>query len=359
LVDPKVLQIINSLRINISKKRTIFEKISLLVFIWFFLLFILNLQYTLTNSYDENIFLFTIIILFCVVIYQIFFSKINAVIMIFEIFLIYLSLLLLYNVGYSGLRDSDAYLDYNFLKIIWGGHFTLGNDPAGVKGWPILHIFSAINSQLTNISPLLIAKYLPSFISSIIILPIYLLIYEVHNNKKVALFSCLIFGSVPQFITFVSDFVRETIGLFFMILFLYILYLSKKRDNYRLIFLALLLIPIIIFSHHLTSFLTIVLLGMYILVSIVIPYLYRIDKQIQLSGKINILIIFLILSLGVITYWVWSANIIVQVFEKTFTTKAEVTTSYAARINLGASILTLKGYITVFISFIFFSHYCC
>jgi uncharacterized membrane protein len=355
LVDSEFVQNSEFLRIKNTKKNESLEKISLMVFIWFSLLFFLNLQYNLTDGYDEIIFFISSITLFCVIIYQIFFSKVNNFIILFEIFIVYLFLHLIYQVGYSGLRDSDPYIDYNLLKeILTNGHFTFGQDIYGVKGWPILHIFSSINSLLTNIDPLFIAKYLPSFLTSIIVVPIYLLISEIYKNKKIALFSCLLFGSIPQFMNFDSDFIRECLGILIMILFFYILYISKKRNDRRLTILALLLIPVVIFTHHLTSFLTIILLSIYILTSIVVPYLHRKDKQITFSGKINIQTIFLIALFAIISYWIYSATIIVQVFTNTIVPKEEIPISYAARINLGATIQTLKGYI-IYYGFYFFN----
>jgi hypothetical protein len=344
-------------------ERNMLKKISLMVFSWSSLLVILNLQYNLANGYDDIIFFISFFVIFCVIVYQIFFLKINSSIILFEIFIVYLFLHLIYQIGYTGLRGSDSYIDYNFLKeILTNGHFTLEKDIYGVKGWPILHIFSAINSLLTNIDSLLIAKYLPSFISSIIVLPIYLLTFEVYKNKKVALFSCLIFGSIPQFINFDALFVRESLALLIMILFFYLLYIAKQRGSYHLIIIVLLFFPLVIFTHHLTSFLIIILLTIYILALKVAPYfsrflyrfLYREDKQIKFSGKINIQIIFLVVLLGVISYWIYSATIIVQVFIGSFVDKEEVAVSYAERINLDAPILTLKGYI-IYYGFYFFN----
>ena len=148
------------------------KKIALLVFIWGALLFFLNLEYDLTGGYDIIIFWFSIIVIFGTIIYQIVCLKYTDNVVLFEIFIVYLFLHLIYQVGYFGLRGSDSYIDYNFLKTILNNHnFTLGQS---VDGWPMIHIFSAVICILTKIDPLTIAKFLPSFISAIIVLPIYL-----------------------------------------------------------------------------------------------------------------------------------------------------------------------------------------
>ena len=94
-----------------------------------------------------------------------------------------------------------------------------------------------------------------------------------------------------------SLFVREAFALFIFILFFCVLYISKQRDEPRLILLYIILIPAIVFGHHFTSFMLIILLGIYIVVSKAVPYFYRKDEKLlkRLSGRINIKTIFLVL----------------------------------------------------------------
>ena len=111
-----------------------------------------------------------------IIIYQIFFLK-NNIFVLFEIFIIYLLLHLIYQMGFYGFYGSDSYVDYNFLKTILNNNgFVLGQS---VDGWPMIHIFFTSTSLISKIDPFILAKFLPSLISSFIVFPYYLLI----NNK--------------------------------------------------------------------------------------------------------------------------------------------------------------------------------
>ena len=167
--------------INQLKSEYIRKKVSILVFIWAAFLFLLNLQINLLNEYDIAIFWLSILLMLGTVIYQIFFLKNNTFVLL-EIFIIYLSLHLTFHLGFYGLGESDSYIDYNFFKnILNDNSFILGQS---VDGWPMMHIFSSSLSLATKIDPLLIAKFFPSFISSIIVIPFYLLVKNIYKNQK-------------------------------------------------------------------------------------------------------------------------------------------------------------------------------
>jgi hypothetical protein len=290
-----------------------------------------------------------------IIIYQIFFIKKNLFVL-FEIFIIYLLLHLIYQIGFYGFYGSDSYVDYNFLKTILDNNgFILGQS---VDGWPMIHVFFASTSLISKIDPFILAKFLPSLISSFIVFPYYLLIKAICLNKKIALFSCLIFGTIPQFISFEATFVRETLAIFIMIFFIAIVYITKKKNDYRLTFLTLLLIPVIVFAHHFTSLILILVLGTYIIVSKIIPFLYRKDLYIKskLSGRINIYLIFLITLIAIVSYWIYHAIFILThsslIFYEVVGLR-EITTTYAEKIDLGSTIVTVRGNI-LYYGFFFF-----
>ncbi|EMR73000.1 Dolichyl-phosphate-mannose-protein mannosyltransferase [Thermoplasmatales archaeon SCGC AB-539-N05] len=339
---------------KLKLEEPIIKKLSILVFIWSALLFFLNLQYNFLDEYDIIIFWLSTLLMIGTVIHQIIFIKNNTFVL-FEILIIYFSLHLMFQIGYYGLRGSDSYVDYNLLKIILNDHnFVLGQ---GVEGWPMIHIFSSSFSLVTEIDPLPVAKFLPSFISSIIVLPLYLLIYNIYKNRKMALFSCLIFGTIPQFMSFEAAFVRETFALFIIILFFYILYISKKRNDYRLTLFSIFLIPVIVLAHHFTSLMIIILLGTYLVVLKLILHIHRKDVNIKkrVSGIINIKMIFLVTLVAVITYWIYHAVFVVEysldILYESIGLKV-VTTTYVERL-LNTPILTLRGNI-IYYGFFFF-----
>jgi len=342
---------INKLQIH----NRLIKKLSILVFIWSSLVFFLNLQYDLLDDFDFIIFWLCILLMIGIVIFQIFFIK-NNLFVLFEIVIIYFFLHLIFQIGFYGLRGTDSYVDYNLLKtILNNNNFVLGQD---VNGWPMIHIFSSSLSFITKIDPILVAKFLPSFISSIIVLPFYLLVYNIYKHRKIALFSCLIFGTIPQFVSFESAFVRETYALFILVLFVYLLYIAKKRNDYRLTWLTMLLCPVIIFAHHFTSFMIIILLASYIIVSRFILYIYQKDINLKkrLSGIINIKMIFLVTAVSLVAYWAYHAVFIVEyssdVLYEGLGLK-EITTTYAQQLQLSAPIVTIRGNI-LYYGFFFF-----
>jgi len=342
---------INKLKIDNS----ITNKLLILVFIWSSLIFFLNLQLNLSDADHTILFWFSILLMFGSVLYQIFYTE-NKIFVFFEIFIFILLLHLVHQLGFYGLNGSDPYIDYNLLKtIVNNHHFVLGQD---VDGWPMMHIFSSAITFVTKIDPFIIAKFLPSFISSIIILPYYLLVYQISRNKKVALFSCLVFSTIPKFMDFEASFVRETFALFIMIFFIYVIYISKKRNDNRFTMLPFLLIAVVVFAHHLTAFLILLLLGVYIAASKLIPFIYRKDETFisKLSGRININIIFLTTLIAVVAYWIYHAVFVLKHsidFIDEILGLKYVTTTYAASINLNAPIITLQGNI-IYYGFFFF-----
>lgn len=326
-------------------------KISILFFIWSALIFFLNLNYNLPNILDTTIFWLTAFLMIGTILYQIFFIK-NKTFVLFEIFIVYFLFHLIYQIGYYGLRGSDSYVDFTFYtSILNRSHFILGES---VTGWPVIHLLSSALSIITKINPLLIAKFLPSFITSIIVLPIYLLITNIYKNKKVALLSCIIFSTVPQFVSFEAVFVRETIAIFIFILFFYIIYITKKRKDTGLGFLSIILVPIIVFGHHFTSFMFIIFLTIFIGSSVIVPVLYRKNKNIKFN-VIHVKTILLIILAAVLVYWLYLAVFIIEDFFLIFyeATGVKELVTYAERVDLGGTIKTLKGNI-IYYGFFFF-----
>jgi hypothetical protein len=352
---------------NEIKKNLRVKKITILVFIWSAFLFFLGLQYDFLDIYDLLIFWCAILLMIGVVIYQIFFFT-NKTFILFEIFFIYLFLHLIFVFGYYGLHGSDSYYDYGIFKeILNTNKFIL---KSGVNGYPILHIFSSIIYFFTNINTMLIAKFLPSLISSLIVFPIYLVGVKIYHDERIALLSSLIFGTIPQFMSFDSNYVREIFGLFMMILFFYFIGTSirvKFSSYYLMVFI---LIPIIIISHHLSSFLFLFLMITYLIVSFVLLYFNKIMKyvksKIQIMGidqaKINyrLLLIVILFSISLLAYWFYVYGIdLVGLLESFILDALGIRNSpsgggtYAEAINLGAPIITVKGKI-IYYGFFFF-----
>ena len=332
------------------------DKILISMFLWMFSVYIIGLDYNINSLYNNILFWIPILSMMIILFYQIFnFNKSKKEYMILaELFLFYLCLHLIYQVGFYGLGSSDAYIDYNFFKsILATSHFSLGGE---ISGWPILHIFASEMTYFTNLGSLEIAKYLPSIISSLIVLPLYILANSVYDNKKVALIACLIFGTISQFIEFESYFVREIIGVFFIVLLFYIIYIYKKNPTKSRPFTLLffLIVPVLVLSHHFSSFLFLIIITLFLLMSYVVPLIYK-RKNSDLKTKINVNTVFLVCSVILLAYWIYSATMVLEnlgVFFKGLFGITEVT-SYVQQAQLTGSIVSLRGTIIYYGFFIF------
>jgi hypothetical protein len=339
------------------------KKISIIIFFLSVILFCLNLQYNYSDNLKQTVFWIALAFMLGIVIYQIFYLKNNQFVL-FEIIIFYFILHLVYQIGYYGLRESDSYRDYDILKTILNNHHIIIKPiNIDVSGWPLIHLWASFISIITKITPLMIAKILPSFISSIIAIPIYLFISNVYKNKKAALFACLLFGTIPQFVSFEALFVRENYALYFFIFFFYILYIAKQRDDYHLLALSIILIPIIILAHHFTSFMLIIFLLIFIISSKMIPYLFKnrtilylFREKVNLNfNKINIYFIFIILMIAALLYWFYFTPDIINSFFNIYyeTTGEKEFVSQGQKIGLGQTIVTLRGNIQYY-GFFFF-----
>jgi hypothetical protein len=337
--------------------------LSLIFFFWSVVFFCLNFQFSYSSDLKIIVFWISIIAMISIVLYQIFYQD-NTYFVLFEIIIIFFLLHLVYQINYYGFIDKDCYRDFDFLKtIIKNNRIVFDPIDIDVSGWPLLHLFTSITSISLNIDPLVIGKILPSFIESIIAIPIYLLVYAISKNKKAALLSCLIFGSIPQFASFESAFVRESYALFFLILFFYLLYIAKQRNDYRLLALVAILIPVVVLSHHFTPFMLIILLSFFWIFIKIIPwmnkkrvfsFLFPKDEKPAFT-KMNIDAFLIVLLITVITYWCYFTPYIINNFFSIFYEAIGLKEfgSYGQTIGLDETIVTLRGNIQYY-GFFFF-----
>lgn len=328
----------------------IFNKIFHIIFIWTALLFFISRVYSIGNNFGYLLFWLLTISMLSVILYQIFFLKSYSIYILIEIMIFSCLLFSVYSLGYVGLRGSDSYFDYNLLKnILNNNHFSLTDNP--LTGWPMIHILSSEIIHLTKIDSLTVAKFLPFILSSLIIFPLYLLIGKIYKDEKSALLSCLIYVTIPQFMTFHSLFVRQTYAVVVLIFLIFIIYQAKKIGNIKLIFLSLLFIPSIILGHHLTSMMIILILFIYILSNYLNPFLFKI----YFNKKNDIITVFLIILICTLSYWIyitqWQIGTLFRIINQLIMGSAG--TTYADLISLDSPIITLKGNIIFYGFFIF------
>jgi hypothetical protein len=140
------------------------KNISIIVFLWSVILFCFNLRINYSVNISTVIFWVSIALMLGMLLYQIFYLKNNQFVL-FEIIIFFFLLHILYQLNYFGLAGSDSYKDYDLLKtIINNNHIVIDPINSIVAGWPLLHLLSSFVSIITQIDPLIIAKFLPSFL---------------------------------------------------------------------------------------------------------------------------------------------------------------------------------------------------
>lgn len=340
------------------------EKILVIVFTLAFTLFFINLNLNL--GYSQSLYWISLLSMLGAILYHIFKVENPKVgIIIFEILILNVSLHLIYQVGFSGLYSRDSYDDMKFLEIIlYNKQFDLA-EVKGISNWPNLHLLTAFLVNTTGIDHFILVKYLPTIFSMITILGIYMLGKEIYNDYKIALVACLIFITIPKFISFGSIFIREIFGIFALVFCFYFIYTSKLKDK-RFTLLALLFIIIIAFSHHFSSFVFLILVMTFLTLTKLIPFFgkrYSLPyKKSEINYRdlkffnINLQTIFFILLVVLLSYWIYQAFFVwdnVGRFVSNLFTIGELP-DYSASTGITSGIVTLRGHIIYYGFFLFF-----
>lgn len=339
------------------------EKILAIVFTLAFTLFFINLNINL--GYSQTIYWVSLLPMLGAIIYHIFKVENPKIgIIIGEILVLNICLHLIFQIGFSGLYSRDSYDDMKFLEIIlYNNHFSL-NIEGGVSNWPNLHLLTASLVNATGIDHFILVKYFPSLFSCATVLGVYLLGKEIYHSDKIALLACLIFITIPKFVSFGSIFIREIFGIFSIIFCFYFIYASKVKDN-RFTILSLLFIVLIVFSHHFSSFLFLIMILIFMILIYLIPFLQ--NKNISLNKSktditklkflnINIQTIFIIILVLLFGYWIYQAVFVwenVGKFISNLVTIGELP-DYSVSTGITTGIATLRGLIIYYGFFIFF-----
>lgn len=346
----------------LGEAKTKYNKLYYIIFLLSFTIFIVILNFRLSNGLNIILFWISISGMIFTVVYQIFkIPETNKLVILSEILIINVCLHLLFQIGFLGLSNRDAYDDVKLLQfIINDGSFNLSQQP-GVSSWPAIHLFASSFALITGMDYFNIAKYLPSFFTSLIILGIFLLSTAIYKSYKVALLACLVFATIPKYMIFGSAFVREIFGLFCIITAFYLIYVSKIRDN-RFVVLVLIFSFLILISHHFSSFMFLVLLLIFLIMAKFVPIFFnkipfrKIKKQ-EMFHKININTIFLIIVVLLFAYWLYSAVEIwdnIGKFASNLVTLGQIP-DYSVTSGLTSAVVTFKGQIIFYGFYIFFA----
>jgi len=209
------------------------------------------------------------------------------------ILLAYILRILPYLLGYQIPISDDALNDYGQVKYFLEHNQTKREFAYG--NFPVLHIFTAFISKL-GISPLTTFLFIPQIFPSIGLLFFYLFLKK-YFPKKQSLLACLLIALFPPHLYWTAQPVRETIGLFFfpLIIYLFDKEISNHENNKLGIsnkFLLIISFLLIIAAHNWSTVMLFVFLFSY--------SFFKINNKKLFLYTLSLMILFLILS---ITYW--------------------------------------------------------
>jgi uncharacterized membrane protein len=312
------------------------------------------------------IFWMAILLMLGIIIYQI--LKIdsfpfNEKIVLLEIMAVGVAFHLIYQIPYYGIYGYDAYSDLFSAKGLLSSGFVMG-DPRFINPasyFPLIHMFGVIFSLVTNLNLWCIAKWMPSFLDGITIALLYFLVLSIFNDKRIALFTALLFASLQNHILFSSLFIRQTYALILTALCIY-LYFSARASrhpagHYTLSTICLLLI---VLAHHLTSFLTLIFISIHFILTktLKVPFFKRTYFKNVICMKDITATFILIAFVANLAYWIYI--VMSPLYSLTSFVRSLIfpeewgVYSYSALSGISAaSIQTVRGYI-IFYGFYFF-----
>lgn len=198
--------------------------------------------------------------------------------------------------GYFQYAGSDHNCHLSWIKnLIESGHFESGNI------YPILHIFGSQISEICNISPDIVVKYLPPFLSIVfLMLFMYALakssVFEKGQVLLASAASCVLFFNCLHVQVYPHTF---SVLLFVPILYLYFRTLEKPSWQFNLLFILLL---ILLPYTHPSGALTMI----FLLIAMELARIAH-DRKYNLKGTVSKIAINPIL-ISVITFFMWLSS---------------------------------------------------
>jgi hypothetical protein len=276
----------------------------------------------------------------------------NVKTVLFEIIVTSLVFHLIYQLPFYGLYGTDSYVEATIANnILIAGHTS--------QPFPNVNIFGAQLSMVTGIDISNIAKWVPSLIDTVLIIISYLLVNFIFKKREIALLSTLLLACLQDNILFGSLFVDETLALILMACCIYFIFTAEKHNRFSAYLLSGVLVVAMIFSHHLTSFLFVVFLSTYFILSKISNITKIKNLFFKEVTKINISLFYILFaSISLFVYWLYTADypiVLLADFAKNFLSFGQWgASSYSALANESPGLIaTIGGYI-LYYGFFFF-----
>jgi hypothetical protein len=200
----------------------------------------------------------------------------------------------------TAFRDFDEFLHWRTAQdIVASGQLFTPNPLLPISpAYPALEIVTTALTNMTGLSIFAVAVALLGLLRVLFICALFLLFEKILNSSRLSALACLIYMSNWNFVVFDASFAYESLGVVFLITILLAdAYGRTKRRGawiYRFV-VALPLIVVLAATHHITAFLTIILLAGLLLLSIL-----HNETWLQRLGSA------VLFSAAVVSPWAWS-----------------------------------------------------
>ncbi|MBT7081297.1 MAG: hypothetical protein HN929_07515 [Chloroflexi bacterium] len=197
---------------------------------------------------------------------------------IFEILVANFAFHMIYALPYSGLYGGSPTPDLWALNhFLENGSFDIATKP-----FPGFEIISGSFSLVTGIKTFDVVKFIPSILDTMLVLLLYHFLKLILKNTKHALLTILLFISLYYHLWFYSTFHWEVLGSLLLILTLYLYFIGRKsQQKQTFVVLAIMCLISLIFSHHLSSFIIVIFLIIFLATSYGMKLVFK-DKTLNI-----------------------------------------------------------------------------
>jgi hypothetical protein len=198
---------------------------------------------------------------------------------IFQILVANFAFHMIYALPYSGLYGGSPTPDLWVLNhFLEDGSFDIATKP-----FPGFNILSGSFSLITGIKTFDVVKFIPSILDTMLVLLLYHFLKYMLKNTKHALLAILLFISLYYHMWFYATFHWEVLGSLLMILTLYLYFIGRKsQQKQTFVVLAIMCLISLILSHHLSSFIIVICLIIFLATSYGIKLAFK-DKTLNIS----------------------------------------------------------------------------
>lgn len=177
--------------------------------------------------------------------------------MIFIVIFAYLLRILPYLFGYPIPVTEDGILDFGQVKyLLENNSLNLYDHQLGFGSFPILHLLVFALAK-TGLPPMTVFLFVPQLLASLGIMFFYLFAKKYTHSGQALIAAALIAVFIPH-IHWASQPVRETVGLFFFPLVIYLADRLKSNPNIRWWLINIAAIGLMVASHHWSTIMLIV-----------------------------------------------------------------------------------------------------